>query len=161
MNTDWESVLIKYLELSGDDSTLGELKLEGATTDQIDDCEKRLGLTLPTELCEFYLYSNGLMLEEDKSAEPRFFRQIQKLPEYVDCARSSFSDTHQEYANRYLPFIDWTNGDSCGYMVDSEGQYMTEIFIFLHEHYEYTCKQDINEFLQPFAGSLVNFFNGS
>ena len=118
-------------------------------------------MKLPTELRDFYSYSNGLALEDDRTKEPRFLRQIQILPAYVKFARESFAETHQKYARRYLPFIDWENGDSSGYLLDATGAYRPEIFIFLHEHYEYIEEQDINEFLQPFAESLANFFTQS
>ena len=161
MNTNWNDVLSVYLELSGDESTLSEIKLDGATPEQLVECETKIGMKLPTELRDFYSYSNGLALEDDRTKEPRFLRQIQKLPAYVKFARESFAETHQKYARRYLPFIDWENGDSSGYLLDATGAYRPEIFIFLHEHYEYIEEQDINEFLQPFAESLANFFTQS
>ena len=151
---DWKSVIQNFFDNSDADNSFARVSPAGCPKTAISKCETQTGLILPDELRKFYQHSNGMGLEENESDDPRFIPKIESLPEYIDQCRAAFNETHSDYAERYVPFVDWENGDSSGYIYNSDGTLFECIVMFSHEHYEYDEKQDINEFLIPFAESL-------
>ncbi|MEM9410636.1 MAG: SMI1/KNR4 family protein [Planctomycetota bacterium] len=150
----WPHIIKSFFDKSDPENSFKRVSPKGCTKSEIATCELAIERELPQELRDFYLYSNGIGLQENESDSPRFIPVIQKLPEYIEICRRSFDETHAEYASRYLPFIDWENGDSSGFIFNSDGTVFDYIVMFSHEQYAYDSGQDINDFLFPFAESL-------
>ena len=117
-------------------------------------------MEFPDELCEFYEQFNGIGLTGDDSECPNFVPSVEHLPEFVKSARSAFPKPHKKYADRYLPVVDWENGDTSGYMLDEDGTFVDCLFMFNHESCTHEKTQDVNEFLTPVAENLYTFLSG-
>ena len=158
---DWSKIIQNFFTNSDPENAFSRISPDGCDESDIATCEAAIGFTLPDELRTFYLHSNGLGLQDNATDAPRFIPNIQSLPNYINQCRTSFDDTHADYAKRYLPFIDWENGDSSGFIFNKDGTLFECVVMFSHEHYAYDNKQDINEFLIPFAESLEELLSRS
>ena len=68
--------------------------------------------------------------------------------------RSWFGETHPTVAKRFLPFIDWVNGDGMGYLVLDNGTIADGLFCFEHELFEHDEDQDPDEFIVKWNNSI-------
>lgn len=152
--TDWKALIENFFANSDPEGTFARLTPPGCDDKAIDHAESEIGLQFPPELREFYQHYDGIGLGDETIDIPRFIPSIAILPQFVADARSSISSTHQDIATRYLPFIDWGNGDSSGYLYNQDGSLFEFVVVFSHEHYNAVCDQDVGEFLMPFAESL-------
>ncbi len=129
----------------------------GADSGAIASAESKIGLEFPAELRDFYAFSNGLGMTTDQTESRRFVPTLEDLPAFVGSARSFFSSTHASLSARYLPVIDWENGDTAGYLLQTEGGYFPFVVNFSHELYSHNENQDPSEFLHPIGESLAMF----
>ncbi|PQO46977.1 SMI1/KNR4 family protein [Blastopirellula marina] len=158
---DWKSIIEAFFENSDPTNEFRHLANPGASAEAIEAAEKQLGISLPEELRDFYLCFNGVgMAGEDESDEPRFIRPVEMLPAFINESRSSFAGTHSELASRFLPFIDWDNGDATGYLLQQDGTLFPGLVTFEHETYHYDATQDAEEFMTPGPDSLADFLSG-
>ena len=120
----------------------------GASAEELDQFERRLGLRLPDEFKSLYGEFNGVgICSRDFQRVFWLFRALGEQEDFMAIQRSAFVATHPKYAPRFFPFVDWANGDSMGYLVDSVGALLSGLYCFDHEEYEYSGSQDIGEFL--------------
>ena len=155
--TNWPEIIETFFQLSDPEHEFRHIALPGVAKAAIGEVESKLNLSLPQELQDFYLVSNGIGLASgEEPDEPRFIPSLEKLPAFVKACRASFSETHPIFAERYLPCIDWENGDSTGFLMDREGEYLPQLFTFSHEPYSYDSAQDVNDFLQPSAEGIAD-----
>ena len=150
----WEKLIQNFFAHSDPDESFARIALAGCDASAITKSESEIGTSLPEELRNFYQHANGIGLGDVPTDSPRFIPPVESLPDFVNSARSSFSETHPKHAARYIPFIEWENGDSTGYFLNDDETLFDYLLIFSHEHYDYNDEQDINEFLTPFAESL-------
>ena len=150
----WNALIENFFAKTDPENSSVRIAPNGCSETLMLNSESKIGLSLPQELREFYRHCNGIGLGDAPADLPQFIPSIEALPQFIDYARSSFSGTHPEYASRYIPFIDWGNGDSSGFLLNADGTLHDYIFVFSHEHYDYDDKQEIDEFLTPFAESL-------
>ncbi len=158
--TNWQHIIDHFLRMSDSEGECDHYSPAGASEESLARLESELGISLPSELREFYLHSDGLgLVPRDGSSMPLFVRPTHELVEYMQFCRSSFSGTHPVYAHRYFPCVDWYNGDSSGFMLDSDGRFVEGIYTFSHESYSYDADQDAGEFLIAHADSLAALLN--
>lgn len=153
----WNKAAKHFFEISDPTGAFFHCAKEGNDLETISKIEAKIGVGFPDELRDFYQHFNGLGMSEDESELPRFIPPVEHLPELVKSARSWLSKTHSQLAARYLPVVDWENGDSSGYLLDENGVYLPHFFIFNHELYQDDAEQDGSEFLQPMTSSLLSF----
>lgn len=82
------------------------------------------------------------------------FTPISKVLDLVDATRQWFQETHPGPAQRFFPFIDWSNGDATGYLLSPSGALLSALFDFEHEEYTFDASQDESEFLTSAYGSI-------
>jgi len=156
--TDWNRVVDEFFLAADPDGEYDRDAPAGASPAAIATAEAAIGVSLPEELRDFYASHDGLGLaSRDGSESPRFVRPVSELPAFVEECRSSFEETHPAYAEKYLPFVDWNNGDSSGFVRAADGTWIEALFTFSHERYLYDAEQDVNEFLQPQADTVEEF----
>ena len=131
----------------------------GASARTIQAVEKKLKIRFPDELRQFYEHYNGIGLTNDETEYPNFIPPIEHLVEFVKSARHSFPKSHIQYAERYLPVVDWENGDTSGYVLNEDGTFVDCFFMFNHELCTDNKTQDVNEFLSPVAENLHAFLS--
>lgn len=144
--------LLKDYPGKASDLVLGE----GARPDEISALEQELGRTLPAEFHELYGEVNGIGIQEN-GAVSWFFQPLDLIPAFATEIVDWFSETHSTLVGKYVTFIDWGDGDACGYLFDSSGKSSGEIHVFEHEAYEFEPGQEVSEFLYPSDASILNF----
>ncbi|QDV41076.1 hypothetical protein Enr13x_09140 [Stieleria neptunia] len=132
-----------------------------ASLEQLRDIQDSIGLVFPDELAELYASVDGYGLEMGAGSllSPWFLVPSSLLPDFVQNNRSVFSGTHPEFAKRYLPCIDWLNGNSMGFIYATDGELVSGLHEFSHEAYSYEPDQDPAEFFEAFDGTLSDFFD--
>jgi hypothetical protein len=115
--------------------------------------EKAIGYCLPEEFKELYLKYDGFG-RSGKTEVCWFFLPMSELPRHVAEVREWFQETHPEIARRYVPFVDWGDGDASGYLFSESGVPEQAIFMFEHESYEFEKDQDWRDFLMPVDKSI-------
>lgn len=154
--TNWKLIIEKFLRVSDPEGDYDHYSPPGASEEQLTKLEANLGVSLPSELCDFYRHCDGLgLVPRDGSSMPLFVRPTHEIVEYIQLCRSSFSESHPKYAQRYFPCVDWYNSDSSGFMMDGAGRFLDGIYTFSHESYSYDSEQDVNDFLVLHADSLA------
>lgn len=154
----WTEIIETFFRLSDPENDFRHVTQPGVSKEAFAEIEATLKTTLPEELKDFYCFSNGMgLLAEDEPDEPRFIPPLERFPAFVAACRASFSETHPIFAERYLPCVNWDNGDATGYLLDKDGKYLPDLFTFLHELYKFDSAQDVNDFLQPSAEGLAVF----
>ena len=156
----WKKAVKQFFKNADPDQEYYHCAEDGAPSRSINAAMKKLKIELPQELRSFYEQFNGVGLTNDETEYPSFIPPIDHLPEFVESSRRVFPKTHKKYANRYLPVVDWENGDTCGYMVNDEGGFIDCLFMFNHELCTHEQAQDVNEFLTPVAENLYEFLSG-
>jgi hypothetical protein len=158
----WQETIDTFFQCSDPSNDFRHLALPGASAKAIAETEATLGLTLPTELGEFYSCFNGIgMATDDEPDIPRLIPSLDQLATVITAGRSWLKETHPDWANRFLPFLDLENGDYTGYCLDENGQWMPCVVTFLHEYYQFDADQDIDEFLVESADSLKAYLSPS
>ena len=130
-----------------------------ATNIQLDELSESLGITWPTDFRELYSTFDGFGVATNDEPDKIwwFFRPANEIPKFADDVRNWFLKTHEKCAARFFPFIDFSNGDGIGYIVDDTGVIMDGLFCFEHEQYKFDEEQDVNEFIIHVAVNIEEF----
>lgn len=158
--TNWQPIVDDFFRKSDPENAFTHLVNAGASSDEIDAAEAKIGVSLPEQLRSFYLSLNGIGLgweEEDDS--PRFIRPIDELPAYMIQGREWFSKLHGNLASRFYASIDWGNGDAMGYLQQDDGTFYPFLVTFQHERYKFDAAQDVGEFMHEGPESLIEFLS--
>ena len=154
----WNSLVNSFLRSANPSGEFRPIVRLGASPEAIAGTERKLGIPIPEELRSFYLRCNGMGLAcDDEPDEPRLIPPVEELPSTAAACRGWFAETHSDLASRFLPFLDWENGDFMGYLLQSDGTYHPFLATFCHELYKCTSTQDANEFLERGPSSLAEF----
>lgn len=154
--TEWHRNIVAFHNLDNVDDPDSLFLGSPAKATSIADYEKSVGYPMPEEFKELYSEFDGFGTSRDGEVD-WFFLPVSKLPEHALIVRDWFQKTHPEIAKRFVPFVDWGNGDASGYVFAESGVPEPGIFIFEHESYEYEEDQDWREFLIPVDASIRDF----
>ena len=157
--TDWLELLTRHHSAAQADSGYEPIFGDPASLECLDRLHSKMGLPLPDELKELYqsVDGYGLRVDEKDNLSPWFIVPTSELFDFVSAQRSAFSSTHKSLSERYLPFIDWGNGDSMGYVFGRDGGLVDGLHMFMHELYQYAADQEPDDFFRSFEGSIVDF----
>ena len=153
---DWRAVIIEY-----DCKTPvqpGETLLirDAASVAEIDELQQNFGFQLPDEFRSLYLQCDGFgQTYETEDEVWWFFHRVEQIPDFARETRNWFVESHPDIANRFFPFIDWSNGDRMGYVLDEKGELLDGLFCFEHENYEFDEEQDSEEFIVKWNNSIL------
>ncbi len=157
--TKWKHLVDGFFLNSDPNAEFRHIANPPASTAEVSETERKIGISLPAELRSFYCAYNGIGLSHgDEPDTPRFIRPVNELPEFITSGRSWFAETHPNVALRFVPFLDWENGDVMGYLFNEDGSLNPFLVTFLHEEYNGTPSQDPDEFLGRGPASLVELF---
>ena len=156
---DWENFIIKALhEVHG---IVPEQIVIGAAAESelIASVEAELGFSFPDEFRSLYASCNGVGVKSNRIEGVRYLVQpIEAVCKFTKIQRAGFVGTHPDAAHRYFPFVDWGNGDSCGYFVKRGTSEVEGIACFDHEEYSYSEAQPTTEFLSLSFRSIADLF---
>lgn len=132
-----------------------------ASDETLANLETALGFKLPPEFRSFYssLDGFGIASADDPNDVSWFFRPCEQIVQFSTDVRGWFKETHERCAKRFFPFIDWSNGDGIGYMLDESGEPIDGVFEFNHELYKFDSAQDVNEFLRHVPAGIQDFLS--
>lgn len=158
---DWNQVVDRFFEMSDPENAYDHHSPSGASIDEVEALQSRMGISFPAEFHDLYRNFNGVgLIDRDEQGDmPLFLRPIYEIPSYIEQCRSTFAETHPGEARRYFPFIDWFNGDSSGYWLNRDGELEPFICTFFHERYAYVPEQDVAEFIQPQAHGIADLLS--
>jgi len=130
-----------------------------ASDEQLEQLAGSLGITLPGEFRDLYSTCNGFGVAGDAELDEPwwFFRPTDQIESFAGDVRDWFAETHQKFADRFFPFIDFANGDGIGYVVDESGAIIDGLFCFEHENYKFDAEQDVNEFITHSPVTIEEF----
>lgn len=154
----WKVLIDNFFAMSDPDCMLRHHAGPGASRDEIAALESQLGVRLPAEFHSFYGCYNGVGVVEPGETDPiaLFFRPVDQIASYAVQCRTWFAGTHPAEEERYLPFIDWANGDSSGYWSASGSELQPTIFTFSHEVYLGEPDQSAEDFILPHFRSIAD-----
>jgi hypothetical protein len=157
--TNWLRLLERHHASAHADSDYEPIFGDAASQGRIDDIQAIIGVPFPTELRDLYLSVDGygLKMDPESMLSPWFVVPTLELPDFVARHRSTIADTHKSLSERFLPFIDWANGDAMGYIYDRDGALVEGLHVFSHELYCDVEDQDLDDFFRSFEGSLAEF----
>jgi hypothetical protein len=104
---DWPAVVAKWFDDNDPDASLTRVAPSGNSPERISALERTLGVTLPDQMRQLYLAVDGFDLCDKPDESPTFVKSVDSIPAYAKQERSYLSDTHREFAENYLPFIDF------------------------------------------------------
>ncbi|BCX48529.1 cell wall assembly/cell protein, KNR4 [Haloferula helveola] len=154
--SEWHKRIVAFHKLDNADDPDSLVLGSPASAASIAEFEKAIGYSMPDEFKELYSEYDGFGTSRDGETD-WFFLPISKLPEHASEIRDWFQETHPELAKRFVPFVDWGNGDASGYVFSETGTLLPGIFIFEHESYEFEEDQGWEEFLIPVDSSIRAF----
>ena len=132
----------------------------GARPDILNDLATRLEIEFPDEFVELYSVCNGSGIRSPGASDACwFFRPAEEIIDFTEQLRGWFSKTHGKFASRFVPFIDFMNGDGIGYGLDADRSVIDGLICFEHERYRFDADQDVNEFLVHKPASIADFLN--
>ncbi|RYD49039.1 MAG: SMI1/KNR4 family protein [Verrucomicrobiaceae bacterium] len=153
---DWRKDLLKFHQGDNPDDSNPPVFGPPATPEAIAAFEKSVGLRMPQEFHELYLQVDGF--GQMYNGEILWYVvPLAELAEHVAGRRDWFQKTHPDLARGYVPFFDWANGDSCGYLFSKSGAMVPGLFMFEHEEYEFEEDQDPEDFLSLTDESFRHF----
>lgn len=154
--SEWHKNISAFHKLDNADDPDSLVLGPPASAASIAEFEKAVGYTMPDEFKQLYAEFDGFGTNRDGETD-WFFLPVSKLPEHASEVRDWFQETHPGIAKRFVPFVDWGNGDASGYVFSETGIPLPGIFIFEHESYEFEEDQDWEEFLIPVDSSIRGF----
>ncbi|MEX1041843.1 MAG: SMI1/KNR4 family protein [Pirellulaceae bacterium] len=159
--TNWLDLLTRHHAVAQADSDYEPLFGDPASPDRLEEVEAEIGLALPAELKDLYLSVDGygVRMDEESTLSLWFIVPSSALPSFVANQREGFAGTHKSLSERFLPFIDWANGDSMGYLFDRDGKLLDGLYKFMHGQYGYEADQDPDEFFDWFESSIAEFMD--
>ena len=153
---EWKSLVDTFFLKSDPNGDFRHIAKPPATADLIAATEAKIGVSIPDDLRSFYLCYNGIGLAGgDEPDTPRLILPVEDLPDFIAQGRSRFSDMHPDLASRFLPFLDWENGDVMGYLFQKDGALYPFLVTFMHEQYSFNSSQDAEDFLEQGPESLA------
>lgn len=157
--TDWLELLARHQAAAQAESGYEPIFGDSASPEAVDRIQSMIGLAFPAELIELYRSVDGYGLEMDLDSRlsPWFIVPTSELFAFVSSQRNAFAETHKSLSDRFLPFIDWANGDSMGYIYDRDGNLIDGLHMFMHELYQYEADQEPDDFFRSFEGSIAEF----
>lgn len=156
--SDWRQDIINHHNLDHQDDPESLLLGKPATADELSALEESVQRSLPEEFHDLYSQYNGYGTRSEEGSD-WFFVPLELLPEHVAGIRHWFQGTHPELAARFVPFVDWGNGDASGYLFSESGELEPGIYMFEHESYLFEEGQDPTDFLYPVDEDLRSFLN--
>lgn len=159
--TNWLDLLTRHHTVAQADSDYEPLFGDPALPEQLGEVEAKIGLALPAELRDLYrsVDGYGVKMDAESTLSPWFIVPSSALPNFVSNQRQGFADTHKSLSERFLPFIDWANGDSMGYLYDRDGKLLDGLYMFMHGQYGYEADQDPDDFFSWFDSSIAQFMD--
>jgi hypothetical protein len=154
--SEWQKNIIAFHKVDNPDDPESLFLGPPASVASIAEFEKAIGYMMPDEFKQLYTEYDGFGTTRDGETD-WFFLPVSKLLEHATEVRDWFQETHPELAKRFVPFVDWGNGDASGYVFSEAGIPLPGIFIFEHESYEFEEDQDWEEFLIPVDSSIRDF----
>ena len=154
---DWNKIALNYHNLShkGDEYSL--LLGEPCSKADIMACFSSQNFSPPEEFIDVYTAFDGLGISSSVYGNLWMLVPLSQFSRCQRDARNWFSDDYPDLAQRFFPFIDWSNGDYSGYLLSSEGVLLPGIYDFSHEEYEPSDKIDENEVLESVYDSIYEF----
>lgn len=156
--SDWRQDIINHHNLDHEDQPESLFLGEPANAEELRAFEKSVHRRLPEEFHDLYSQYNGYGTVSEHGTD-WFFVPLEMLPEHVSGIRDWFQGTHPELAARFVPFVDWGNGDASGYLFSESGEMEPGIYMFESESYLFEAEQDWTEFLYPVDEDLRSFLN--
>ncbi len=155
--TDWKQLVADHYASTYDASEMALKVRAAASTELIVATEKLLAFEFPAELRSFYLTMNGFELVPNESPDFRFnlFPPLELIPKFVTAVREVISDSHPDVGARFVPVVDFGNGDAVGYLSGADDPGLHR---FDHETCGYDAKQDWEEFLFPIGARTIQEF---
>ncbi|QDT36161.1 SMI1/KNR4 family protein [Stratiformator vulcanicus] len=153
--TDWSQLPSQIPTDSESDAVFGQ----PASEEEISRIEGELGVRFPAELRSLYGTFNGFGVPYPGWSDDDVMwlvPPLSRLPSLRGDFQEAVSETHPDVASRYLPVIDYANGDTAGYLIDEQGIAADGIFSFEHESFEVRSDQPLDEFIQPAAEKLAD-----
>ncbi len=154
--SEWHKNIVAFHKLDNADDPDSLVLGSPSNAATIAVFEKTVGYSMPEEFKALYSEYDGFGTTR-KGEIDWFFLPLLKLPGHAAEVRVGFQQTHPEIAKRFVPFVDWGNGDSSGYVFSESGVPEPGIFMFEHESYEFREDQDWREFLDPVDASIHDF----
>lgn len=154
--SEWHKNIADFHKLDNADDPDSLVLGSPATATSIVEFEKAVGYSMPEEFKSLYSEYDGFGTTRNGEVD-WFFLPISKLADHATAVRDWFQETHPEIAKRFVPFVDWGNGDASGYVFSESGAPEPGIFMFEHENYEFEEDQDWREFLVPVDASIRAF----
>lgn len=161
--TDWNALILAHHAAAHADGDFELIASPGATDEAINQLASELRVSFPDEFASLYTAADGWgCYPAGQPAEVSWlFRPLEQIPQFCEAIRAWFADTHPEFTDRFVPFIDFDNGDGLGYFYEANGTIMEGLFCFEHEAYEADEAQDINEFVTSAPISIRQFIEMS
>ena len=154
--SEWQHNILKFHKLDNADNPDSLVLGEPASGESIAEFEKTIGFSMPEEFKQLYSEYDGFGTKRNGEID-WFFLPLSKISNHATEVRDWFQDTHPDIAKRFVPFVDWGNGDASGYVYSVAGVPEPAIFIFEHEGYEFENNQDWRDFLLPVDSSIRTF----
>ena len=152
----WHKKIIAFHKLDNANNPESLVLGSPATAATIAEFEKAVCYSMPDEFKALYSEFDGFGTSRDGGVD-WFFLPLSKLPDHAVEVRGWFEETHPEVAKRFVPFVDWGNGDASGYVFSESGIPEPGVFMFEHESYEFEEDQDWRTFLVPVDASIRDF----
>jgi SMI1/KNR4 family protein SUKH-1 len=129
-----------------------------ATDAELNTLSVSLGIQLPNEFCDLYRTFDGFGTSHESDSKTCWlFHPLNQVEAFAVSVRKWFIATHEEYAKRFFPLIDFSNGDGIGYLTDRSNTVMDGLFCFEHEKYRFKETQDVNDFISHAPVSIERF----
>ena len=154
----WQDIIQRSHEWAHKNDGYSLVTRPGAELADITALESSFGFQLPTEFHELYLTYDGVGVSADSGQIYWMFRSLAQIPKFMEETRDWFQETHPEVARRFFPFIDWSSGDSTGYLLSQSGELLPGLYDFEHEDYEFDASQDESAFLSSFYTTIEDTF---
>lgn len=153
---DWDKIIQDWLALDHENSAM--LFGEPSSESEINSVEAALNVSFPAEFRSLYKVRNGFGHKYPE--ETRWsFAPLSSIEALSKESCSWFKETHPDYADRFIAFIDWGDGSTCGYGLADDRSILPGIYEFDHDLYEFDVKQDINDFLVIADSSIESFLD--
>ncbi|MFO0913567.1 MAG: SMI1/KNR4 family protein [Pirellulales bacterium] len=159
MTPDWLQIIESHHAKAHPNDGYNLVTRPPASRSQLDELGDALGIQFPVDFRSLYLTCNGVGVvhKDDPDKIWWLFRPAEEIEGFAADVRNWFRKTHNKYADRFFPFIDFSNGDGIGYVVDESGIIIDGLFCFEHEKYRFKADQDVNDFLSHAPVTIEEF----
>ena len=145
----WRNIIERVLEESAAEEAGHPVALPPVTSSDIETFESQIGKRLPDDMRDLYRTANGFGMSNSEDGAPDYVKPLHLIYAYAKQECEHYGETHPEFADSYLPFVDLGNGDSIGYYWGDPTDSSTAILVLVaHEDYQYDSEQDVAEFVR-------------